>query len=563
MQQHCKRLGLAISLVLAPISLPHASALEPPEKPKRVLIVVFDQMRPEYAERFDMRNLLSLQKTGVHFPNGYLGHLAAQTVVSHNVMVSGLYPKRQGWVDEGYRDRLNLLGKGTNAIWETGSLTAEQFGILIRHAGYPKLVDYLHKARPGSKFIVVGEKSHPVDSIAAPNADISVRHSERSSDTSPATGCANLGGSWRGPFGINVPRYLSEPRCGRFYINSDKANDHDTRKASPSWLYPLEGNRSVAGNDPGHLGGDAWSADAAMTMMEREDWGGMLVTLGGIDKAGHMWGAYRDNNSAPGSIDEQSRVPFAAKFADEQLGRMLRQLERLGQLDETLIVITADHGATSAKHFYGSDERGAGYYNWYFGTTDYDKPAAALGPLVATGNLQFSVQSTSISAWLKEDSPLQKKAAARIMRGLPGVAATYWRDGERFQLDAAPGQGTAAKLGERELRWWQQHGQELLDSMAADSGPDVIGLLAEDVSYGAYGDHGSAKESDQRIPMVIWARNIQPGKPDYGFRSIDILPTVLDAMGIPQTYPGDGKAWKLRFRQEPDAPGERLETGKS
>ena len=28
--------------------------------------------------------------------------------------------------------------------------------------------------------------------------------------------------------------------------------------------------------------------------MDNEDWSGMLLTVGGIDKAGHMWGGLND-----------------------------------------------------------------------------------------------------------------------------------------------------------------------------------------------------------------------------------------------------------------------------
>ncbi|MEN3354649.1 MAG: hypothetical protein V7640_2807, partial [Betaproteobacteria bacterium] len=72
--------------------------------------------------------------------------------------------------------------------------------------------------------------------------------------------------------------------------------------------------------------------------------------------------------------------------------------------------------------------------------------------------------------------------------------------------------------------------------------------LADDVGYGVYGDHGGAKASDQRIPMVVWSSNIKPAKPDYAFRTVDILPTVLKAMGIKQDKPADGKAWNAEFR---------------
>ena len=52
---------------------------------------------------------------------------------------------------------------------------------------------------------------------------------------------------------------------------------------------------------------------------------------------------------------------------------------------------------------------------------------------------------------------------------------------------------------------WKAHGQELVNTMAADSGPDVIGLLHDKTGYGVYGDHAGAQQSVQRVPMVFWA----------------------------------------------------------
>ena len=44
----------------------------------------------------------------------------------------------------------------------------------------------------------------------------------------------------------------------------------------------------MPGRDKDHLGGDIWVTDAAFRVMNREDWSGMLLTYGGIDKAGHI-----------------------------------------------------------------------------------------------------------------------------------------------------------------------------------------------------------------------------------------------------------------------------------
>ncbi len=92
-------------------------------KPTRVLIVVMDQMHPGYAQQYHMSNLLWLEHHGAWFPRAYVGDMASETVVSHNVMVSGLFPKHMGWSDEAFRDTTNVLGGGANGIYVTGDLS--------------------------------------------------------------------------------------------------------------------------------------------------------------------------------------------------------------------------------------------------------------------------------------------------------------------------------------------------------------------------------------------------------------------------------------------------------
>ena len=371
-----------------------------------------------------------------------------------------------GWVDEAYRDADNLLGKGAGAMHITGDLSSADFSTLINAsyngAGYPKLADYLQTADPGSKFIVVGEKSYAVDSATAPNGAIGVRMSSRSSSSLFDSCRATLGGRYRFPFGTNVPSYLSD-YCGRWYINSDGGNSYGTTTAFPSWLYPEDGNRFFPGTDAsamtGHTGGDTWVADAAIEMMTREPWSGMFVTLGAIDKAAHMWGAQKDAATFMGACNTgdpvadgaaQTHVRCAAENADVQLGKMLDAVEALDAADggETLVVLTADHGATYGEHFYGKDTAGAGDSNWYYAPTGvwdagsfipatdplYNQPSPSLQPLIATGNIQFSYQSSAIEAWLINHSTYKKKLGASAMLKTAGVIASYWRDGGRYRL---------------------------------------------------------------------------------------------------------------------------------
>lgn len=546
--------------------------------PNRVLIVLFDQMVPEYADQFDMPNFRAVRDAGTNFKRAYLGYMASETVMAHNVITSGLLPKHMGWTDEAYRDTLNLFGRGTDAMHITGDLSLADFNTLISHEGYPKLADYLHGAFPGTKFIVVGEKSYAVESAVAPTGDIGVRMSGRSSSTLDACGTM-LGGRYRQPTGKNVPSYLltgplpAPATCGRYFINSADALNYGTRDAFPSWIYPEDGNRFFPGTDAsavaGHTGGDRWVADAAIDMIQREPWSGMFVTLGGIDKAGHMWGAQADADTFTGDCNPadpvaagaaQTHVRCAAEIADEEFGRILDAVEAMDESDggETLVVLTADHGATFGEAFYGkTGPVGISNSNWYYapvgvydaGSTGpfvppsdplYNTPSPSLAPLIATGNVQFSYQSTAIETWLLEHTVSEKQEGADAMLDMPGVIASYWRDGDHYRLF-----GTNPMPGQ-ERAWWKQHGQEVVDGMAAANGPDLVGLLHDRVSYGVYGDHGGAQQTVQEVPMVFWSEDLafanDTGAP---FRTIDLLPTILDTMGIPLTEPVDGTARSL------------------
>ena len=219
---------------------PSTTASAAADRPSRVLIVLFDQMLSKYADEFDMPNFRMLRDAGTNFNNAYLGYMGSETVIAHNVLMSGQNPKNMGWVDEAYRDREGLLSADTNQMWTTGELTYGQFGTLIQDKGYPKLADYLQEAQPDKKFIVVGQKGYAVDSAAAESvfdtsdADIAVRFGGRSSST-PVAGAVTRPATPRSaavtaaPDGVNVPTYIKDPFCGRFYVNSSLTYGTSTR----------------------------------------------------------------------------------------------------------------------------------------------------------------------------------------------------------------------------------------------------------------------------------------------------------------------------------------------
>ena len=167
------RVVLLLTVVLLVLLVSAGAALG--KKPTRVMIVVMDQMQPGYVDKYDMENVLFLQNKGVNYPNAWVGDMASETVVSHNVMVSGLYPGNMGWSDEAIRDVDNILGYGENAIVTVGDLGTADYLKLIKAMDYPKLGDYLHDAYPDRQVFNVGEKGYQVESMAASSSDYWVR----------------------------------------------------------------------------------------------------------------------------------------------------------------------------------------------------------------------------------------------------------------------------------------------------------------------------------------------------------------------------------------------------
>ncbi|MGH7539475.1 MAG: alkaline phosphatase family protein, partial [Gemmatimonadota bacterium] len=352
--------------------------------------------------------------------------------------------------------------------------------------------------------------------------------------------------SWRAPSGVNVPSYIST-FCGRFYMNVTPT--YGTASTDPAWMYPLDGDRYAVGTSTDRKGGDIWTADAAIAVMENEpDWDGMLVSLPSIDKMAHMWGT---DDTGPSGVGDDTfdfaHLPEVARIADEQVGRLIAALEDQEIREETLVVLTTDHAGQTADRFHGVNEPGRSNFNWYFGQDAdeaYLDPAPDLAPLVpGNSNVDFTYQDGHIAVFLDDTSvPAMKQAATDVLE-LPDVIAAYYREGDRYLRH-----GPLGAMSGREFSWWRRHAQTLLDTMAADYGPDVVGLMRDDTSYGVMGDHGGHQRAIQEIPIVFNWPGLEAGaRPGSRIRSVDITPTVLRLMGIEPdpTHPMDGTAVRL------------------
>jgi len=357
--------AIAISAPGAPTGAAASGGHHPSHsaKPTKVVIIVVDSLSKEIVDKYRMKNVKKLMKDGVDTPRGYLGHTGSITVVTHNVITSGQLPKHMGWTDDGYRDVAGILGdpEPTNPdqLYIMSDATTDLIK-LQQAAGYPKLADYLGAADPAAKTFTISPKGYAGYAFGGAGSDSIITFGSGPECTT--------GGSWRKPVGVNVPSYILGAPCSRFWVHSGyPAYAYDTTKL-PAILYPLDSDRYTIGKDPAHYGGDVWAADAAVEIMRNDrSWNGIFVTLPGVDKAAHMWGGVTDPGPTGADGDAMTHLANATAVADQQVAKIMAELKARGELDNTLVVLTADHGSVAGKHFYGKQvaTRDYGYYNRY------------------------------------------------------------------------------------------------------------------------------------------------------------------------------------------------------
>jgi arylsulfatase A-like enzyme len=230
------------------------------------------------------------------------------------------------------------------------------------------------------------------------------------------------------------------------------------------------------------------------------------------------------------SIPSEYHLSDALRIADEQLGRLVDALDAHKLLDRTLIVVTADHGGQKNEFYLGN--------NKYQSCCPFENSQAKVEPpywiehLNQLGKLKAGYQDTSVKLWLADKSAANEQAIVRGMADISGMTEVYAlrHSGEEFRYEQV-----FSRLDSQSARfqaWARRHNAELLATMACDSAPHLIGLLADGFGFGRIGDHGGAQEKVQRIPMIIHV----PGEPAatllQPLRLVDLSSEITDILRL-------------------------------
>ena len=166
--------------------------------------------------------------------------MASETVVSHNSIVSGQFPKHMGWSDEVMRDVDDVLGLRRGSIVTVGDLTYDQYVQLIEAKGYPEArrlhaQDLAGQCRGQLRPEAVSGGVHRRLELGL----LGVHGRQARHPASDPTALAVDGQvPWAGRG--SVPDYIADD--DRFKISSGNSADKwSTDVDKPAWLYPEDG----------------------------------------------------------------------------------------------------------------------------------------------------------------------------------------------------------------------------------------------------------------------------------------------------------------------------------
>jgi len=225
-----------------------------------------------------------------------------------------------------------------------------------------------------------------------------------------------------------------------------------------------------------------------------------MVNLAAADVVGH----------ATGGVTDPDRMSSVMASLDIQLGRLIDWYRQEGMLEDTIIIVTSDHGMVP-------NERNVGKGAIFEALEDS-----------GTGRQESVTAWTHI--WLTNPSKAGEAAEAISMLQDPAILGVYYKESGDSNYLLAPGSKVEEPM--------QATLSYLLSTYVGPTSPDLVIILPENTLLGTWpeGSHGSHEVitwGAQHVVLTIYGPGIKKDKvSDYPARLVDIVPTVASLMGL-------------------------------
>jgi len=433
-----------------------------------LVVIVMDGFRADYATLAPMHHLRALAARGTRYDTAWVGHLESETPTSHATIATGVYPRKHGVIGFGWRDVAS--GGFTFMPTDLRLINAGSLTRTIARGGVPTISDLIHARNQHDLAISLsGEKYYASASVGA-GADFVLYGKDINHAFRP----------------VAIGPHAPPPDTGYEGVKGDAAFELQDQFAT------------------------SLAIRLARTLRPRV----LFVNLPGADLAGHYYGGMRSPKDMTSTI----------KGIDHAIGRLVHEYQRLGLLDKTIFVVTADHGMAGNRHIVPIHEM-------------YETAATA-----AHGTLDEEFRISMGSIWLRHPERDRSVAAAMVAKHFSGVEGSLYKvaSGSSWNFDADP--STIAKLPHDLLQAYLN----LADTEACPAGPEVIlpyhedtmGLTVKDRKR--WGTHGGFSWGVQHVPLIVAGPGVRHSLSHFPAKLVDIAPTVEHLLGLPIPSGVDG-----------------------
>lgn len=505
-------------LLAAPAPAPALAQAQPPSRPALEVLIVIDQMRPDYFDRYGAEftgGLARFMRTGVMFTNGFQDHAITETAPGHATLLSGRSPASTGIVanDLGVTDSATVLLTAPSTpgrIWPGASprrfLGTGLYDWLVTRDSAARVLSVSRKDR--AAILPVGRARGSVFWWAGGAFTTSTWYRE----SLPAWLHAwNMRG---GPAALTGKEWalLLDPAA---YAEADSlsyenagAGDHDF--TFPHRL-PADTGRMLAtmGDYPWM---DSLTLDLALegvqqTGVGRRDGTDLLVvSLSTTDAIGHAFG--------PESREQHDQL----LRLDHWLGWFLDSLAVLVPRDRSVFALTSDHGVQPFPERTGKGGRVSFKAMAQRTAQEYlSRYHIQIGAGWDQGLITADVAALRARG---VDVDSLADALAREARSVPGVRRVY-----------TPRSLARAPAGDEEARLWRRTIPSNQGWLIAASGkPGWIW-----VDSPGWTSHGSTQRLDMHVPIIFMGTGLAPRRVTRRVTTEDIGPTFAALAGVRPT----------------------------
>lgn len=532
------------------------SANPPPARPKLIVVIVVDQMRADYVERFRSRwhgGLRRLVDQGAWLRNAAYPYAATETCPGHATIATGVFPATHGivgnsWWDRHTSARVTCTGDpSTRRVTLDGAAATGDSPALLLAPGF---AEQLRAAVPGSRVVTMSAKARSAIMLAGHHADAVLWEDAAT-------------GEW-----LTSSAYSAEfPSFGRQFIGAHPITADFSmvwNLAAPpanytagrsvlgegppaGWTTSFPHSFSAGEQTPGHAFFRRWQASpfadaylgrlAAAAVDEMK-----LGNMQGVDFLGIGFSAtdYIGHSFGPDSREIEDDL----LHLDQTIGALLEKLDHdLGA--HYVVALTADHGVAPISEQAEQQGRDTGRAD---ARSLVDRIEKAMAQKLGAGKY--------VAQLVGSDLYLAPGVAARLDSN-----ASLWGDVQRAAL-AEPG---VDRLVLRTQQAPASTSDGLRRALALDLYPERSGdvwvslkpnwIFSGRTAKGWAGGttHGSANAYDQRVPVILFGEGIKPGQYTMSATPADIAPTLAALSGV-RIARTDGHILREALAAPPAAP---------